>query len=105
MPPAEQHALVLEELCRGRAGAKSERRRNGQGCNQDCKAHRKLRISIGRVARQANGKEGENKAALVSFSLDICCLDDRPPFLNFSLVQSAQYLWRVLGGWDGLLAE
>src|SRR5690349_5048126 len=35
MPPAEQHALVLEQLRRGRAGAKPEWRRNGQSCNQD----------------------------------------------------------------------
>jgi hypothetical protein len=40
MPPAEQHALVLEQLRGGRAGAKTERRRNGQGCNQDGNAHR-----------------------------------------------------------------
>jgi hypothetical protein len=37
-----------------------------------------------------------------SFSLDVCGLDDRPPFLNFSLVQRAQYLWCVLGAGRGV---
>jgi hypothetical protein len=35
MPAAEQHALVLEQLRGGRAGAKAEWRRNGQGCKQN----------------------------------------------------------------------
>ena len=35
VPPAEQHALVLKQLRGGCADAKAERRRNGQGRNQD----------------------------------------------------------------------
>ena len=63
MPPAEQHALVLEQLRGGRTDAKAERRRNGQGCKQTERRIGTPEFNRRRRA-QANGKQGENKAAL-----------------------------------------
>jgi hypothetical protein len=40
-----------------------------------------------------------------SVRLDVCRLDDRPPFLDGGAVQGAQRLWRLLVARRDLLAE